>query len=128
AAAATTHDLLLYVAVAYLDLLRAFQQQAIARETLDHAEQLAELTAAFARSGQGSLADADRAQTELTVRKNAMAQAAVQTQVASARLVELLNLPSNHVLLPAEPTIVPIELVSGDAAAAQLVADGLARR
>ena len=93
AATATTHDFLLFVAVAYLDLLRAFQQQAIARETLDHAEQLAELTAAFARSGQGSQADADRAQTELAVRKNVLAQAAVQTQVASARLVELLNLP-----------------------------------
>ena len=69
AATATTHDLLLFVAVAYLDLLRAFQQQAIAQETLDHAEQLAELTAAFARSGQGSQADADRAQTELAVRR-----------------------------------------------------------
>jgi outer membrane protein TolC len=128
AATATTHDFLLYVAVAYLDLLRAFQQQAIAQETLDHAAQLSQLTADFARSGQGSLADADRAQTELSVRKNAMAQAAVQTQVASARLVELLNLQSSRLLVPAEPTIVPIELVSRDAAAAELVADGLAHR
>ena len=40
AATATTHDFLLYVAVAYLDLLRAFQQQAIAQETLDHASNL----------------------------------------------------------------------------------------
>ena len=53
AATATTHDFLLFAAVAYLDLLRAFQQQAIAQETLDHAQQLAELTAAFARTGQG---------------------------------------------------------------------------
>ncbi len=128
AATATTHDYLLFVAVAYLDLLRTYQQQAIARETLGHAEQLAELTAAFARSGQGSQADADRAQTELVVRKNVLAQAAVQTQVASARLVELLHLPSACVLVPEEPTIVPIELVSHDAAAAQLVADGLSHR
>jgi outer membrane protein TolC len=128
AATATTHDFLLFVAVAYLDLLRTFQQQAIARETLDHAEQLAELTAAFARSGQGSQADADRAQTELAVRKNALAQAAVQTQVASARLAELLNLQSGCVLVPEEPTLVPIELVSRNAVAAQLVADGLSHR
>lgn len=128
AAAATTHDFLLFAAVAYLDLLRTFQQQAIARETLDNAEQLAALTAAFARSGQGSQADADRAQTELALRKNALAQAAVQAQVASARLVELLHLPPGRVLVPAEPTLVPIELVSRDAAAAQLVADGLSHR
>ena len=81
AATATTHDFLLFVAVAYLDLLRAFQQQAIAEETLNHTEQLAELTAAFARTGQGNQADADRAQTELAVRKNAVAQAAAQTQL-----------------------------------------------
>ena len=126
--AATTNDLLLFVAVAYLDLLRAFQQQAIAQETLDHTERLAELTAAFARSGQGNQADADRAQTELAVRKNALAQAAAQTNVASARLVELLHLEPTCVLMPQEPTIVPIELVSPDARVAQLVAEGLSSR
>jgi outer membrane protein TolC len=128
AATATSNDLLLFVAVAYLDLLRAFQQQAIAQETLDHTQRLAELTAAFARSGQGNQADADRAQTELAVRRNALAQAALQTKVASARLVELLHLPPTCVLMPQEPTIVPIELVSPDARVAQLVADGLSSR
>jgi outer membrane protein TolC len=128
AATATTHDYLLFVAVAYLDLLRAFQQQAIAQETLIHTEQLADLTAAFARSGQGSQADADRAQTELAVRRNAAAQAAVQAQIASARLVELLNMQAGRVLVPEETTLVPIDLVSREAAAAQLIADGLSHR
>ena len=128
AAKATTHDFLLYVAVAYLDLLRAFQQQSIAQETLSHAEQLADLTAAFARSGQGAQADADRAQTELAARRNALAQAMVQAQLASARLVELLHLPAPCLLVPEEPTLVPIELVSREAAAAQLIADGLSHR
>jgi outer membrane protein TolC len=128
AATATSHDFLLFVAVAYLDLLRAFQQQAIAQETLNHTEQLGELAAAFARTGQGSQADADRAQTELALRKNVVAQAALQTQVASARLVELLSLRSNRILVPEEPTLVPIDLVSHDALAAELVADGLSRR
>ena len=62
---ATTNDLLFFVAVAYLDLLRAFQQQAIAQETLNHTERLAELTAAFARTGQGNQADADRRKRNL---------------------------------------------------------------
>jgi outer membrane protein TolC len=128
AAAATSHDFLLFVAVAYLDLLRAFQQQAIAQETLDNAGKLAELTAAFARAGQGSQADADRAQTEYAARKNIAAQAAAQTQVTSARLVELLNLQSNRTLVPQERTLVPIELVSHEMRAAQLVAEGLSHR
>ncbi len=128
AATATTHDFLLSAALAYLDLLRAFQQQAIAQETLVHAEELAKLTAAFARTGQGNQADADRAETELAVRKNAAAQAAAQVRVASARLVELLNLPPDRSLLPQEPTVVPIELVSHDAGLSQLLADGLSRR
>ena len=129
AAAAATHDLLLFTAVAYLDLLRAFQQQAIAQETLNHAERLAELTAAFARSGQGNQADADRAQTELALRRNALAQAAAQTQhclgppggtaASASRLASWCR---------EEPTIVPIELVSHDARVAQLVAEGLSRR
>ncbi|MGO8688593.1 MAG: TolC family protein [Thermoguttaceae bacterium] len=128
AVAATTNDLLLFTAVAYLDLLRAFQQQAIAQETLNHTERLAELTAAFARSGQGNQADADRAQTEVALRKNALSQAAAQTKVTSARLVELLHLEPTCVLTPQEPTIVPIELVSPDARVAQLVAGGLSSR
>jgi outer membrane protein TolC len=128
AATATTHDFLLFVAVAYLDLLRAFQQQAIAQETLSHAEQLGKLTAAFAQTGQGSQADADRAQTELAVRTNVVAQATVQTRVASARLVELLDLQSSRILVPQEPALVPIELVSHETAATQLVAEGLSNR
>lgn len=106
----------------------AYQQQSIAEETLNNTGQLAERTAAFARTGQGNQADADRASTELALRKNAVAQAAAQTQIASARLAELLNLEPTRVFLPAEPTIVPIDLISHEANAAQLVADGLSRR
>ncbi len=128
AAAGTNHDYLLFAAVAYLDLLRAFQQQAIAQETLDHAAQLAQLTAEFARAGQGNQADADRAQAELSLRRNALAQSVAQAQVASAKLAELLNMAPDRTLVPAEPVLVPIELVSHEAAAAQLVSDGLSRR
>ncbi|MGA2064524.1 MAG: TolC family protein [Thermoguttaceae bacterium] len=128
AATAATHDILLFAAVAYLDLLRACQQHAIAQDTLDHTRQLAETTAAFARTGQGNQADADRAETELALRKNALAQAVVQTRIASARLVQLLSLPPDRVLVPEEPGVGPIELVSAERSGPQLVADGLSRR
>ena len=42
------------------------------------------MTADFARSGQGSRADADRAEAELAVRKNDVLRAEEQTRVASA--------------------------------------------
>jgi outer membrane protein TolC len=128
AAAATSNDLLLFAAVAYLDLLRAFQQQAIAQETLRHTEQLAELTAAFARTGQGNQADAERAQTELALRRNLVAQAALQTRLSSARLVELLHMEPSADLVPQEPTIAPVELVGAEPRTAQLVAEGLLHR
>jgi outer membrane protein TolC len=128
AAEATANDLLLIVAVAYLDLLRAYQQQAIAQETLAHTQRLAETTAAFARTGQGNQADADRAQTELALRTNLVAQAAAQTRVASARLVELLHIEPSHRLAPQEAMMVPIELVRPETRPAQLVAEGLLKR
>jgi outer membrane protein TolC len=128
AATAVEHDLLLSVAIAYVDLLRAYEQQAIAQETLNNAQQLADLTANFARTGQGSQADADRAQTELALRRNAAAQAGGLIPVASARLAELLSLPVDPAPVPEELTLVPINLVSHEATAVDLVADGLSRR
>src|SRR5262249_32749858 len=100
----------------------------IAEETLSNAEQLGRLTGDFARTGQGSQADADRANTELALRKNAATQNRALIRVAWARLAELLNIPLGSPLVPAELTLVRIELVSHDANAAELMADGLSRR
>jgi len=128
AATATTHDILLSAALGYLDLLRAFQQLAIAEETLQHAQQLADTTAAFARTGQGSQADADRAEAELALRNNELARARESTRVASARLTELLSLDPAGVLVPQEPTVVPIDLVTHEIPLSQLVAQALSNR
>ena len=62
------------------------------------------------------------------MRRNAVAQAAAQTNVASAHLAELLHLEPTRLLAPQEPTIVQIELVSPTARVAQLVAEGLSSR
>jgi len=128
AATATLHDVLLAVALAYLDLLRAHQQNAIAEETLAHAQQLADLTAAFARAGQGSEADADRARAELAVRKNDRARAEEATKVASARLAELLSWEPTRPLVPSESEMVAMELVAPETPLPQLVAHGLSSR
>jgi outer membrane protein TolC len=124
----TINDLLLETALAYLELLRAHQSRAIAIDIRDHAEQLATATADFARSGAGNEADADRAATELSIRQNEVVQADEDIQVASARVVELLNDDPRFVLAPLEPAIAPVELVPLETPLQELLPTGLRRR
>ncbi len=128
AANATTHDVLLETAVAYLDLLKAGQDRAIAEETLTHVQQLADLTSTFARTGQGPQADADRAEAALAVFKNAVTRAEEEVEVSAARLNELLRLDPTTTILPQEPTVVPVELVGEGEPLAELLATGLSNR
>jgi outer membrane protein TolC len=124
----TINDLLLETALAYLELLRAHQSRAIAVDIREHAERLATATADFARTGAGNEADADRAATELSIRQNEVVQADEEIQVASARVVELLNEDPRFVLAPLEPAIAPVELVPLDAPLQTLLPTGLQRR
>lgn len=128
AARATTHDVLLDTALAYLDLLKASQDKAIAEETLTHAQELADLTATFARTGQGRQADADRAEAALAVFKNAVTRAEEEVDVSAARLNELMRLDPATILLLREPTVVPVELVGREEPLTELLATGLSNR
>ena len=69
AAAAATNDVLLKVAAGYLELVRTAEDFAIAREARQYAQQLADLTGAYAESGEGLQSDAERALAELAVRR-----------------------------------------------------------
>jgi outer membrane protein TolC len=124
----TINDLLLETALAYLELLRAHQSRAIAVDIREHAERLATATADFARSGAGNEADADRAATELSIRQNEVVRADEEIQVASARVVELLNDDPRFVLAPLEPAIAAVELVPIQAPLQTLLPTGLQRR
>jgi outer membrane protein TolC len=128
ALSAATQQLLLDVALAYLDLLEAMQQQAIARETADRAEELANLTSSFAETGEGLRADAERAMAELMLRRSAVAQTAEEVDVARARLVELLHMGPTTVVMPQETAIVPVELVDPQRAVGELLPVGLSNR
>jgi len=128
AARATTNDVLLDTALAYLDLLEAMQARAIAAETLEHGRELAELTATFAETGQGPQADADRAAAALAVLENEITRAEEQVEVSAARLSELLRLDPTTILMPREPTVVPVELVGREEPLTGLLATGLSNR
>jgi len=128
AATAATNDALLEAALAYLELLRAEQDTAIAREARNHTQQLADLTRSYAETGKGTEADFDRALAELAVRKNDVQRSEEAARVANARLAQQLSLDPLMSFEPREPTIVPIELVSTQTTPAELVARGLTNR
>ncbi len=124
----TYHDQMLRASTAYLELLRAHQEKAIASETRNNASELVRLTTSFAKTGQGAQADADRAATELAIRRNDVARADEAVQVASARLAEVLHLDAPVRVVPVEQQVAPIELVSMEPSIQQMVAMGLSSR
>lgn len=125
---AAMNDALLEAALAYIELLARAQDTAVAAETLEHAGKLGELTASFARSGEGSAADADRAQAELGLREIDVDRAAEAYDVARARLAEVLRLDPLLKLTPIEDRIEPLELVDQSLPPSELVARGLSAR
>lgn len=124
----TLNDILLETALAYMELFEAVQIKAVADETLQNARRLADLTASFARAGQGLESDADRARTELSLRQLETVRAAENMRVASVRLARLLSLDQGQTLMPQEPALVPIEMVPGDLTLADLISTGLSNR
>jgi outer membrane protein TolC len=129
ASQATMNDQLLETALRYTDLLEAFQILSVTLETLDHADQLVELTRSFADTGQGLQADVDRATTELSVRRVEVSRAGENVRVASVRLAQVLSQQDqSQMLVPQETVLVPIDLVTPDLHVAELVATGLSTR
>jgi len=127
-AEATVNDFMFQAAQAYLELLRAEQERAIAEEIRDLAGKLAKLTESYAQTGQGLAADDDRARTEWNLRKNDVLRAEESVRVASARLAQLLRLDPTTPLVPQEPALVPLHLFGGDEPLQSLVAHGLSSR
>ncbi|MBI5760191.1 MAG: TolC family protein [Planctomycetales bacterium] len=114
ASAAATNDLLLDVARAYLDLLRTSAEVTIAADLQRHTRDLSGLTDAYATTGAGLQADADRLHTETTLRHNEFVRAEEAIWIASSRLVRLLHLDQSTILQPVGFELVPLELISPD--------------
>lgn len=128
AASAAEQDVMLQTALAYLDLLKAHQELAIARDIQDKAQKLSDLTKAYADSGQGLAADYDRARTELSVRQNDVWRADEGVKVANVRLAQLLHIDPTVTLLPNETTVVPLAMHAATDNLQELVASGLSQR
>lgn len=108
---AAQNDVLLRVALAYLELLRAECQRAIALQVRDNAAELAQLTGNFAAAGEGRRSDADRTATEFEQRESELLDREAQVLVASARLAQLLNLDPSIRLHAIDGWVVPAPVV-----------------
>jgi outer membrane protein TolC len=115
-------------ALAYGELLRAEGIRAIMRQIRDDAAEVARVTAAFTQTGQGSPTESERAATELQRREGRLIQADADVAIASARLVELLNLRIAGRLHCAEPWVVPRSIVPDPIALPELLATALYQR
>jgi outer membrane protein TolC len=103
--------MLLRVADAYMELLRAEGHRAIAVQNQKEAREIARLTAVHARAGTAPDADANRAAAELAQRNELVVEAEREMLVASARLAELLNLPPSIQMHTIDEWVVPTPLI-----------------
>ena len=125
---AVRNQVLLRVSLAYNELLRSSGRRAIAIRIRDDAAEIARLTAAYARTGQGRQADADRAATELGKRETDLMVAEGELMMASSRLAQQLNLEPTIALRPTETAVVPMPLVPDPITLQELIATAALRR
>jgi outer membrane protein TolC len=128
ASLATRNDMLLQVAVAYLELLRAEEARAIAVSIRNDAGEVARLTANYAATGQGRQADADRAATELRQREADVLATESDVLTIAARLGQLLNIDPSVRLHPVDGWAVPKAIVPGAISLPELIATALMQR
>lgn len=122
------NQMLLMVATAYSELLRAEGKRAACIQGRDEARVIAKLTSDYAKTGQGRVADANRAATVLANWEAAIQREEAAIITASARLCQILNLDPSVRLHPTDAVVVPQPLVPDPTPLAELVALGLLRR
>ncbi len=103
---------LLEAAVAYIELTGAHQAKSVLEQSRQQTSELAKLTRDFAAAGQGLQADADRMQTELNLIDSRVIASRERVAVASAQLAQTLNTDPTSELIPLDPTIVPLEVIT----------------
>ena len=126
-ARATVNFTQLDVALAYLDLVQTYGYIAVNEDTLTKAEKMLELARAAEKSGVSKTAgDINRARTEVSLRRQERIELEGRSSVASARLARILLLTPGTELVPADPVINPVALISNELSLDDLI--GLALR
>jgi outer membrane protein TolC len=125
---AVQNDVLLRVASAYLELLRATGHRAIAVKNREEAAEIARIIVVNAQKGEERPADADRSTAILEQRNADLLQAESDMLTASARLAQLLNLDPAIRLEPTDGWAVPGPIVPDPIPVAELIAVALTQR
>jgi len=125
---ATTNDALLGLAEAYLNLQEAAGRVSIAREAIDNAERLVELTQTYAETGIGLEADYRRSLAELEIQRQTLQQATGELRAASAELVRRTRLDPRILVAPVEPPETVIRMIDRGAPLDDLIVTGLRNR
>jgi outer membrane protein TolC len=124
----TNNDVLGAVGTAYYELMRAEGLRAVYLQIRDDTAKVADITANFARVGEGRQADAERAATELAQRQVDVFAAEGRILVASARLCQVLNLDPSLRLHVTDRWVVPTPLVPDPIPLNELVAMAMLQR
>jgi outer membrane protein TolC len=128
-ARAVSQNIQLDVALAYLDLLRAYGALAINFEALQKAEAMQRYAESAFRQGLGKTgADPNRARTEVEFRRQERFRMQEEVAVASARLTQLLLVDPTVDLIPADQTVLPLVLVDTDCNLDELLAVAVVNR
>ena len=128
-ARAISQNIQLDVALAYLDLLRAYGALAINHDALKKAEEMNRVAQSAFKQGLGKTgADPNRARTEVEIRRQERYVLQEQAAVASARLTQLLLVDPTVDLIPADQTVVPLALVNTNCNLDELLAVALVTR
>jgi outer membrane protein TolC len=125
---AVQNQVLLRVARAYLELLRAEGRRAVAIQTRAEARDVARITADYAAVGEGRLADANRAAATLQERNAQVLEAENQVLTASAGLAQLLDLDPSIRLHAVDGWVVPAPIVPDPIPLPELITIALTQR
>jgi outer membrane protein TolC len=125
---AERNQVLLRVATAYVELLRAQGKHAVFRQSRKEAVEIARATANFAKVGEGRKADADRALVELELKNSEITQMEAEVLQAAARLAQLLNLSPATRLLATDNAAAPAPIVPDAIPLPELLAMALVQR
>lgn len=125
---AANYDVQRQVAVAYLNLVRAAGLRSVAWQGREEVAEVARITAAFAKAGQGRPADADRAASELGSRDGDVIDAEALFVRTSARLASLVGLDTAVRLSPVDRWAVPHSIVPEPIPMPELLAIAILQR
>jgi len=128
AANAAQNKQLLDSALAYIELLETEQDRRILEESRNRTQELSKITSDFAASGQGLQADADRMATELSLLNSRLSEVHEKSDIASARLAQVLSIDAGQKIVPRDPMVVPIELITTEYEKGALISTGLSNR